>query len=213
MTPGARQRAKSKKPAQPLARYQINELGRLTALPQATVRRSLKALHRAGLLTFAENIIVFTKTPLPGSEDLLETLSCGRSPKRPIPVPRSLLRFLAKNSKPALTKTVLGYVLRGLSLSRTGEVTSKGTAKISWIADTFGLSERAVNYARRELIQLGWISADTGSFQRKLNRDGAYFVINLDWRPIPAITPKTFEATLPFPSPNSSPPFQRGERR
>ena len=71
----ARQRAKSKKPAQPLARYQINELGRLTALPQATVRRSLKALHRAGLLTFAENIIVFTKTPLPGSEDLLEILS------------------------------------------------------------------------------------------------------------------------------------------
>ena len=44
-----------------------------------------------------------------------------------------------------------------------------------------GLSERAVRYARKKLIEMGWIESDTGSIQRKLNRDGAYFVINLDW--------------------------------
>ena len=36
--------------------------------------------------------------------------------------------------------------------------------------------------ARAELIRLGWISKDTGSYQRKLNRDGAYFVIDAAWR-------------------------------
>jgi hypothetical protein len=44
------------------------------------------------------------------------------------------------------------------------------------------ISERAARAARAELIRLGWITKDTGSFQRKLNRDGAYFVINTAWR-------------------------------
>jgi len=177
----ARQRAKIRKPAQPLTRYQISELRRLTGLPEATLRRCLRALAATGLLSFAENEIQFSKTPLAGSEEMLEALSGGRSSNRPIPVPRSLLRFLARNRKPALTKTALAYIARGLSLSRTGEIFGKGTAKVSWIASTFNLSERAVKYARSELIKLGWIDRDRRSLQRKLNRDGAYFVINLDW--------------------------------
>src|SRR5262249_30501739 len=37
-------------------------------------------------------------------------------------------------------------------------------------------------YARAELVRLGWIGRDEGSHQRKLNRDGAYFQIDLAWR-------------------------------
>ena len=136
---------------------------------------------RDGYSDHGEGEINITKEPLRGSKELLEELSCRRSPKRPIPVPRSMLRFLAENPKPALTKTIIGYVVRGLSISRDGVITGKGTVKVSWIADTFDLSERAVRYARRELVEIGWISRDTGSHQLKLNRDGAYFVINPAW--------------------------------
>jgi len=177
----ARHASKRRRPAQTIPRFKWNELERLTALGGAKVRRALRALQRNGLIQFAEHRIEITETPLPGSEELLDALACGRSPLRPIPIPRSMLRFLAQNKKSSLTLTAIGYLVRGLSLSRTGKISGKGTAKASWIADTLGLSERAVRYARVELIRLGWFERDTGSFQRKLNRDGAYFSLNLDW--------------------------------
>jgi hypothetical protein len=118
------------------------------------IKPALRRLQRAGLITFSEGEMVITTEPLPGSEEPLEALRCGRSPRRPIPVPRAVLRFLAGNGRAALTKTILAYVVRGLSLCRVqGTVTSKGTVKISWIADTFGLSERAARYGRAELIR------------------------------------------------------------
>src|SRR5262249_22308288 len=84
--------------------------------------------------------------------------------------------------RPALGKTTLAYLARGLSIERrTGEVGNAGAAKASWMARTVGISLRSVKAARRELIEGGFISKDTGSFQWKLNRDGAYFRINLSW--------------------------------
>jgi hypothetical protein len=115
-----------------------------------------------------------------------------------------MLRFLAQNHKEALAKTVIAYLVRGISISRTGNISHKGTVKISWIAQTFDLSERAASYARAELVRLGWIGRDTGSFQRKLNRDGAYFVINLDWRFTQKSAPETSVATLPVDNPAQS---------
>jgi hypothetical protein len=86
---------------------------------------------------------------------------------------------------------VLAYLIRGLSIARrTGEISAKGTVKASWIADTFNISHRAVKYAQAELRRLGWIGKDTSSFQRKLNRDGAYFSINLEWYPASDESPK-----------------------
>lgn len=103
-----------------------------------------------------------------------------RGGSRLIPVPRKIL-FLAECPKPALVKTVIAYLLRGLSLDRSGEMRRAGTVKISWICQLCNVSERAARSARAELIRLGWISKDTASYQRKLNRDGAYFRINIAW--------------------------------
>ena len=120
-------------------------------------------------------------TPEFRSNELLPLLG-GRGGKRLIPVPRQVLKFLAGCTRPALAKTVIAYLLRGLSLERSGKIRSAGTVKISWICALCQISERAARAARAELIRLGWISKDTGSFQRKLNRDGAYFVIDPAWR-------------------------------
>lgn len=181
-----RYRQRRRETPKELARYQLSEFQEVTGL--RTIKPALRRLERAGLVTYAEGEIVIAAEPLPGSHGLLEALRCQRSPRRPIPVPRSVLRFLAQNGKAALARTILAYVVRGLTLTRGGQgtVTCKGTVKVSWIADTFGLSERAARYARAELMACGWIPKDTGSRQRKLNRHGAYFVINLDWAPGPS---------------------------
>src|SRR5262249_12779770 len=105
-----------------------------------------------------------------------------RSWRRPVPMPRSLLRFLASCSRPTLAKVLLAHCLRGLTLDRrSGEVRGRGTVKASWIGETFSISLRAAKSARASLILLGLIGKDTGSVQKKLNRDGAYFELNLVW--------------------------------
>ncbi|MCI0538829.1 MAG: hypothetical protein L0Z50_26790 [Verrucomicrobiales bacterium] len=195
-----RYRRKRGEPARELARYRLAELERLTKLDEAEVRRALRQLEDAGLVAFSEGEVAVVTSALVDSEELLEELACSRSPKRPIPVPRALLRFFAQNRLVSLTKTMLAYMLRGLAIApRTGEINAKGTVKASWIADIFNLSERAVKYAQAWLREQDWITPDTHSHQRKLNRHGAYFEINLDWR---------FAPPPPRPSPAPEPPQQ-----
>src|SRR5262249_50571338 len=74
----------------------------------------------------------------------------------------------------------LAYIIRGLSFEpETRMLRSRGCIKASWIAEHFGLSLRAVRLARASMIRSGFIAKDSTSFQRKLNRDGSYFEINL----------------------------------
>lgn len=164
-------------------RYRMCELCELTGLSNRTVQRELRSLNRAGILDFSELRIAVGREPSPEGVGLAQTFAGKRSRRRPIPVPRSVLRFLARSERPVLGKTVLAYVLRGMSIDRSsGEVRGVGTVKASWIADAMKVSLRAAKAARRDLIELGFISKDTGSWQRKLNRDGAYFRVNLAWK-------------------------------
>lgn len=166
-----------------VSRFRVGELCSLTGLSESTVLRELRALERAGLLSFSEGSITIRKEFTPDSRGITQALAGKRSCRRPVPVPRSVLRFLARSQRPALGKTVLAYVFRGLSIDRaSGEVKGAGTVKASWIADVMQVSLRAAKAARKELIALGLISKDTQSFQRKLNRDGAYFRVSLSWK-------------------------------
>jgi hypothetical protein len=174
--------------------YRPEELGRL--LPDvgvAAARSELKRLTRARLLLFSPECITVTETPLEHAHALLDELCRGRRATRPIPIPRRMLVFLCRCRRPALVKTVLAYLVRGLSLERgTGEVRAAGAVKATWIARVFGLSERGVRSARAELIRLAVISKDEGSHQRKLNRDGAYFRVNLAWQDPARPEPRMF---------------------
>lgn len=195
-----RQRRKRREKPREEACYRVNELERLTGLSAGRIRRALRKLDQAGLVGFTEGDIHIEREALPGSEELQTLLSCRRSPRRPIPVPRSVLRFMARTGNGCLMKTMLAYVVRGLSLSRQGgEVSSKGTVKASWISTTFAISQRSVKYAQARLQQWEWVSKDTKSVQRKLNRDGAYFVINLEWR-------SKFRMEKPIVIPHKQPP-------
>ena len=191
-------------------RFTLSELHGLTGgRDGASVRRDVNRLERLGLVRLTDKGLTITETPLPFGRPLLEHACRGsRSTTRPIPFPRPVLRFLARCGKPSLAKSLLALAVRGLSIERgTGSVKGRGTAKASWIAEFTGISLRAAKAARAELIQLGWVSRDTGSHQWKLNRDGAYFVINFAWRStvtIAASAPRGHEIST-----ESAPPIER----
>jgi hypothetical protein len=158
-------------------RFTLRELSSLLNLSTRHTAGALSKLRAAGLLTFSEDAIQV----LPVEEEAASHLLGGRKVTRRIPVPRRLLRFLCRCKRASLVKTVLAYLIRGLSLTREHGFNPAGTIKISWICTLCGLSERAARSARAELIRLGWITRDEGSSQWKLNRDGTYFRINLSW--------------------------------
>lgn len=174
----AARRSSPQRAKKSFARYREEELERLIGFK--SVGKELRRLRRAGLVRFTENAIEIASSSGPANE-LLPRLG-SRGGKRFVPIPRRVLRFLAKCSRPALAKSIVAYCLRGLSLERSGIVRGVGTAKISWISTLCQISERAARAARAELIAIGWITKDTGSVQRKLNRDGAYFTIDTSWR-------------------------------
>jgi hypothetical protein len=163
-------------------RYRSQELCQLTGLREQVVKKELRALERSGLLSFKEVNIGINRKALDCCTTTIRAIAGRRSTNRPIPVPRSVLRFVARCSKPSVGKTILAYVVRGLTLERRGGgIKVAGTMKASWIANVFCLSLRSAKASRGSLIECGFISKDTGSFQRKLNRDGAYFQINAHW--------------------------------
>ena len=164
--------------------FKRTELVELTGLNSRAVGKAVAAIRRSGLASLAAKAITVADSPMPEAGETIRSISGGRSPKRPIPFPRTLLRFLARQPKAALGKVMMGYVCRGLSIERKGgAIREAGTVKASWLADILGLSLRSVRYAQAELRRVGWIPKDTGSKQRKLNRHGAWFCISLDWRP------------------------------
>lgn len=157
-------------------RYSTVELARLTGLALSATKREVRILEAAKLLTFSESQLFFHEG------DQSEAFGWGS--RHIVPISRRLLRYLCRSERAAELKTILAYCVRGLSLKRTGEVKSAGTVKAVWIAENFGLSVRSVRSERLRLIEAGLITKDIGSKQWKLNRDGAYFVLNTAWQPV-----------------------------
>ena len=189
--------------------YTITELHELTDREGGTA--SLRRLAYCGLLTWASEAITFPIIPhLAGQHtDLSDMLALVRNNKRQVPVPRRLLRFLAGGCSRVMVATVLGHLFRCLYY-RKGQCYPEGLCKASWIADVFGVSERAVKTARQALEGLGWLERrETKQWVR--NRYGQKMNINLQWEaPAPsqsAVKPTCQIAPPPLPSvPQIAPP-------
>jgi hypothetical protein len=98
---------------------------------------------------------------------------------RRVPVPRRIVRLIAGGARRTLIATILGHLIRCMFYKR-GMCHPKGCVKASWIAEVFGISERAVKGQRQHLVALGWLLPQETS-QRTLNGHGLWVTINLAW--------------------------------
>ncbi|MFM7315551.1 MAG: hypothetical protein ACKO5E_01270, partial [bacterium] len=153
------------------------------------VRSAFRELQAIGLVrSGADSAFHFAAGPdelgLADNErrDLIESLGKVSHLKRPVPVPRRILRRLAGGMSRSRTGVLVAYLIRCLYYRKGEGVTAKGCCKASWIADTFGISERSVFDARDYLINdLGWLHA-VASPQRVMNRHGLWVSVNLNWK-------------------------------
>ena len=162
-------------------------IGELTALAGSTspgsVRRSLSRLKQVGLLTWSKTRVQVGDGLQDASESVLlglgEALEAVPHHCRRIPVPRRMLRMLAKGGTRAIIATAFGHALRCLYYRR-GRCFPTGTCKASWIAETFDVDIRNVKAARKELAQCGVLAIERRS-QWFLNRHGSLVTVNLAW--------------------------------
>ena len=74
----------------------------------------------------------------------------------------------------------------------------KGCVKASWIAEVFGISERAVKGQRQHLVALGWLLPQKTS-QRTLNGHGLWVTINLAWDALTEAKERLYEPVVEQP--------------
>ena len=146
-------------------------------------REAVRKLLAVGLLReVSKTSIEFATDPselrfLP--ETLDATLDLISHPDRRVPVPRRIIRLIASGARRTLIATILGHLIRCL-FYKQGECHPKGCCKASWIAEVFGVCERAVKRQRKHLVELGWLLPQK-TCQRTLNTHGVWLAINLAW--------------------------------
>jgi hypothetical protein len=156
-------------------RYTTAELARLVRAPESSVSRAIKKLTDCGLLSWTEHAIEFPGAVLDFAEELAAEL--GTSPRRPVPVPRYVLRAIFRHTRPSEVMAAIAHLIR--CLFRKGrELFNHGLIKASWVASVFGVGERSVHSARRWLIDQKFLTQEYVN-QFVLNRWGARFVVSL----------------------------------
>lgn len=160
--------------------YRLQEIKTLVAGTERHVTESAGRLARTGLLFWSESSIEFPDGGefSPGKH-FPEILDLVPNHRRLVPVPRRIIRRIARGERKVVIATLLGHLLRGLYY-RKGLCLPEGTCKASWIEDVFGVDRRNVKAARKELVALGWL-VPIGTKQVYLNRFGSRFRINLEW--------------------------------
>lgn len=195
------------RPRKPL--YTLDELkvlvgGRDSATADAALRGDLNRLAKVGLLGFTERELRFARSidELEIGDTSFFQAIMGRldHKRRPVPVPRRILRAIAGQFPAGVTAVVLATLIRGVFWHKRAPVqprtlfdgpenscgVEEGAFRIDhrtkreWIAEVFGISLRTVTASRQVLIDLGWIvPLDTP--QWLLNRYGAHDRINPQW--------------------------------
>jgi hypothetical protein len=156
--------------------FTVLELARLVREKASAVERALRELTAKELLVWSQTAIEFSRVLTAEGEKFAQNF--GTSPRRPIPVPRRVLRALFRHTRPSEVVAAIAHLIRCQFIKR-GEISSGGLVKASWVASTFEVAERSVHAARKWLLSLGFITQEQ-VHQLVMNRFGGKFVFMLD---------------------------------
>lgn len=163
--------------------YAVDEAERLTLYSKAEVRRCIARLESAGLIHARKSTIVFAPraafAPVLENSEVQKLIGLTANHRRKIPVPRRVLRLLARERRRAMSATLLGHLIRMLYY-RDGVCRPVGACKSSWVAEVFGIDARSVKRCRSELIRRGLL-APLNADQWYRNRYGWRGMLNMDW--------------------------------
>lgn len=180
-------------------------------------RASIRRLEHAGLITWSESRIEFSRSPdlLPVADlsDFWAMLDLVASPgswlrSRRVPIPRRTVREIAGNLKRSVVACMLGHLIRCLFKHRDG-FRYDGSCKATFIEAFFGIDERQARRARKHLEEIGWLTIEASEHWHR-QRYGGRAVVNNSWgRPaaesnaVTCLPGRTAEKCTRLPCPES----------
>lgn len=164
--------------------YSFDELVALVGTgTRSKAKKAVERLEVAGLLRWDRHDISLdtarAEALLAETSEWSEMLDDVTNNQRKVPVPRRILRFMARSRSKTLIGTVFGHLLRCLYY-RKDRCVSGGRCKASWAARVFTLDLRNCRAARRRLTEMGWLIPCEAN-QIALNRWGLAAMVNLNW--------------------------------
>lgn len=135
-------------------------------------RMSFKRLANAGVPV--DGLLSRSKSELPRPPDGIRDIA-----DRPVPVPRRLARWLAREGTSSGIAVSIAHLLRG-SYTRGGRVRLGGTCSAAWISATFAIDERTAKAGRCGLVARGWLVPEKSPVWHR-QRFGSTFTINPRW--------------------------------
>ncbi len=182
------------------ATYGLPELkalvgGRGSKTADYALSGDLRRLSELGLVQFATRSITFAQSfdqiaveDNSGLYAMWEQMH-PKTRGRAVPVPRRTLRALAAGFTTADTAYILAALIRSVfHQTAKGSYTTDGRTKDIWVAETFGLSLKAIRTARKHLAQIGWLE-EQPTHQNLRNLYGTHVTVNVDWSPSDASRP------------------------
>lgn len=154
----------------------LSEIAQRAKLATYTAQKALRELEATGLLTLKEGNLTFCATVTPEAEPYLADLKT--SPQRPVPIPRRIMRVLARHGRASELVGALIHLLRCLFINQ-GNINHTGFIKNAFITRLTGLSDRTIQGARHWMKAMGWIIPKSVT-QGVLNRFGGCFSVNLN---------------------------------
>lgn len=149
---------------------------------------SVQRLERAGLVALTETAITFAadvnclSTPeIPGFEEMWHALDGRETVRaRSVPIPRRMLRYIARSGSAGSVATLLGHAVRCLWL-RANMCSFAGHCSAGYLADVFDIDIRTVKRARAMLSSghIAWLIPLPTS--QRARRHGALMAINPQW--------------------------------
>ncbi len=177
------------------------------------VPAALRRIKAAGLASWSATSIEFATGPSDMSndaaasvDDMLKRIHARSDVRvRVVPLPRTVVRYLAGIAKASEAATILGHAIRCLWL-RDGSYNSIGACSASSIAKLFGIHKRTVKHARHDIRRMDWLIT-LASNPWHVNAHGQLVEINLDWNGPKAVDNSDVQAPandrLPPPAPAS----------
>jgi len=168
----------------------IDELHRLVGgVGGRHIRASLRRLEQFGLVTVSDSGIGFDKTPdrMPVGDlsdlwAMFERIDDrGRVRARLVPIPRTMIRYVAGGCPAVRAATMLGHAIRCLFHQNQG-VSAEGSCSSSFVAGLFRVHRRNVKRARGELAAMGWLHVLPADHWH-VRAHGGRAAVDLSWTP------------------------------
>ena len=154
----------------------LDKLTELTELAHCTAQNAIRELRAAELMTLKDGKLNFCSGVIPAAEPYIPDLKT--SPKRPVPIPKTILKMLIREAKGSYLIGVMVHLLYCVSINKD-KVHNEGFVSNELITRLTGLCEQTIRSARNWMVKIDLLTRKSVN-QTLINQLGGCYEVNFN---------------------------------